>query len=217
MYDRHRLLKRPAGLAAMYLIAAVTVAFWAVIASSEALAQQGNRPRLPECYTSHSVGNWRVFAAPDFATANPIDIKRVRYQEIRGLPGLEFKMNSKGASLYVLKFSLFRAASVTDFEVTLTGSGSPGNTVKKQAKVLKPLASDAHPQELELTDLFPAANNPLLVSPNILLKLKRGGEPFMDMEFSSHGFREAQAFLKSEPPRLATLFKQKKCTLEFDF
>ncbi len=193
-----------------------TVAFWAVTGSVDAFAQQGNRPRLPECYSVRTNGNWKVFASPSYSTAYPLDIKRVRYQEIRGLPGLKF-IDSKGAQRYVLEFSLFRATTVTDFEVTLMGAGLPENTVKKQSKVLKPIASDAHPQELDLTDLFPAAKNPLLVAPDVVLKLKRAGEPFMDLEFRSQGFQQAQAFLKSESPRLATMLKQKKCTVEFDF
>lgn len=193
-----------------------TVAFWAVTGPVDALAQQGNRPRLPECVAEHVVGNWKILAFTDFASATPADVKRVRYLQLYGYATFRLRV-SKGAPHYLLEFSLRRPASAPDFEVTLAGSALPQKIVRKQSKALKSRASDSHPQELDLTDLFPTANNPLIVSPDISLKVNHGGEQIIDMQFSSQRFRDIQPLMTSESRRVATMRKQKKCTEELNF
>ena len=190
-----------------------TVAFWTVMGPLDALAQQGNRLRLPICVVDHKVGNWTMIATSDSATAVPINYKRL--QQIYRYAVFQFRV-IKGASHYLLKFSLQRPANAPDFEVTLSGSALPQKTVKKQSKAFKP-RPDGSRQELDLTDLFPTANNPLLISSAISIKVNHAGEQIIDMHFLSQGFQDAQSFITSEARRLTTMLKQKKCTTDTDF
>lgn len=193
------------------------IVFWVAAASSETLAQQRNRPRLPDCMAEHVVGNWKILAFTDFASATPADVRRIHYlQQLYGYATFRLRV-SKGTPHYLLDFSLRRPASAPDFEVTLAGSALPQKIVRKQSKVFKPIASDSYPQELDLTDLFPTGKNPLLVSPDLSLKVNHGGEQIIDMQFSSQGFRDVQPLMTSLTRRVETMLKQKKCTEDIDF